>query len=191
MIVGTRADGALYEPSIITGVSVGSTTGSVSLFALSSAALSSATLSGTVTSQNSATPAAGTVTDVELSVLETVSSITYTIPLAPTSTQDAATLTLETAAPGGSLTCPANTYCANYSMNVSSGSANVGAWTSRGTVLNGNITPATYKIDGAAFIPSAGGILDCSPSEVTTTALILSAGGTSVSVPTIGFTMCQ
>ena len=74
VIVGTRADSAIYEPSIVTGVSVGSTTGNVNLFALSSAALSASTLNGTVTSQNSSM--AGTVADVDVSVLETVNSVT-------------------------------------------------------------------------------------------------------------------
>jgi hypothetical protein len=189
VIVGTRADGALYEPSIITGVSVGSTTGEVNLYAISSAAHSSAILGGKVTSQNSSH--AGTVTDVELSVLETLDGLTYTIPLAPSSTQNAATLTVETAAPDSTLTCPMNTYCADYSMAVSAGSANVGAWTTGGTRFTPNAAPATYKIDGMAFVPSSGGVLDCSPSEVATPALALTAGGIGVSVPTIGFTMCQ
>src|SRR5947207_63761 len=114
VIVGTRSDGALYEPSIITGVSVGSTTGSVALFALASATLSSSTLKGTVTSQTAAM--AGTVADIELSVLETANSVTYTIPLAPTSIQNAATLSVETAPSGGTITCSNGTDCANYSM---------------------------------------------------------------------------
>jgi hypothetical protein len=189
VIVGTRADGALFEPSIITGVSVGSTTGDVNLYAISSAVHSSAKLSGKVTSQNGSN--AGTVTDVELSVLETLHGSTYTIPLSPTSSQNAATLTVETAAPDSILTCPMNTYCADYTMQVAAGSANVGAWTSGGTVLKANVTLATYKIDGIAFVPSSGGVLDCSPSEVTTPAFTLTAGGVTVPVATIGFTMCQ
>jgi hypothetical protein len=189
VIVGTRADGALFEPSIITGVSVGTTTGDVNLYAISSAVHSSAKLSGKVTSQNGSN--AGTVTDVELSVLETLHGSTYTIPLSPTSSQNAATLTLETAAPDSILTCPMNTYCADYTMEVAAGSANVGAWTSGGTVLKGNVTLATYKIDGVAFVPSSGGVLDCSPSEVTTPAFTLTAGGVTVPVATIGFTMCR
>jgi hypothetical protein len=189
VIVGTRADGALYEPSIITGVSVGSTTGEVDLYAISSAAHSSATLAGKVTSQNNSN--AGSVTDVELSVLATLHGSTYTIPLAPSTTQNAATLTVETAPPDSTLTCPMNTYCADYSMAVSAGSANVGAWTTGGTKLTPNTTLATYKIDGMASVPSSGGVLDCSPSEMTTPAFTLAAGGVDVSVPTIGFTMCQ
>jgi len=189
VIIGTRADGAIYEPSIITGVSVGSTTGSVNLFALASAALSSSTLNGTVTSQNSSM--AGTVADVEISVLETVNSVTYVIPLPPTTTQNAATLALETAAPGGTLTCPVGTYCANYSLSVSSGAANAGAWSSTGTTITANVTLATYQIDGLAFVPSSGGLPDCSPSELTTAAFTLPAGGATVTVDPLAFAACQ
>jgi len=189
VIVGTRADGALYEPSIITGVSVGSTTGPVNLYALASAALSSATLNGTVTSQNSNN--AGTVVDVEVSVLETINAVTYTIPLAPTSTQSAATLSLETAPSSGTATCPTGTDCADYSLGVSAGSANVGAWSSGGTVLSPNVTLATYQIDGAAEVPSSGGLADCTPAEQTTPAFTLSAGGITVPVATLVFTSCQ
>lgn len=189
VIVGTRSDGAIYEPTIITGVSVGSTTGSVNLFALSSAALSSSTLNGTVTSQNSSN--AGTVADSDLSVLETLNSVTYTIPLAPTSTQDSATLAVETAAPGSGLTCPNGTDCANYTLAVSSGAANVGAWSSSGTTITANITLATYKIDALAFVPSSGGVADCSPSEQTTAAFTMTAGGSTVAVDALAFTACQ
>ena len=189
VIVGTRSDGAIYEPSIITGVSVGSTTGTVDLFALASASLSSSTLNGTVTSQNSSNM--GTIADVDLSVLETLGSVVYTIPLAPTSTQNSATLSLETSAPGGGLTCPNNTDCADYSLAVSSGTANVGAWSSSGTTLTANVTLATYKIEGQASVPSSGGLADCSPSELATNAFTLAAGGSAVTVDPLAFTACQ
>ena len=189
VIVGTRSDGAIYEPSIVTGVSVGSTTGTVNLFALASAALSSSTLNGTVTSQNSSNM--GTVADVELSLLETLGSVTYTIPLAPTSTQNSATLSLETAAPDGALTCPSNTDCADYSLAVSSGAANVGAWSSSGTTLTANVTLATYKIEGQASVPSSGGLADCSPSGQSTSPFTLTAGASTVAVDTLAFTACQ
>ena len=189
VIVGTRTDGAIYEPSIVTGISVGSTTGSVSLFALTSATLSSSALKGTVTSQTAAM--AGTVADVEVSLLETANSVTYTIPLAPTSTQNAATVSVETAPSGGTVTCPKGTDCADYSIVVSSAAANVGPWSSIGTPLTPNVTLATYKIDGVAFVPSSGGLADCSPSELTTPAFTLSAGGITASVDTLSFTACQ
>jgi hypothetical protein len=189
VIVGTRADGAIYEPSIISGVSVGSTTGNVSLFALSSAALSASTLNGTITSQNSSMM--GTVADVDLSVLETLNSVTYTIPLAPTSTQNSATLAVETASSSGALICPAGTDCATYSLSVSSGAANVGAWSSSGTTITANVSLATYKMDGLAFVPSSGGVPDCSPSEQTTAAFTLTVGGSTVAVDPLTFKACQ
>src|SRR5205814_3930691 len=117
-----------------------------------------------------------TVADIELSVLETANSVTYTIPLAPTSIQNAATLSVETAPSGGTITCSNGTDCANYSMVVSSGAANVGAWSSSGTSLSPNVTLATYKMDGVAFVPSSGGLADCMPPEQTTPAFTLSAG---------------
>jgi len=189
VIVGTRSDGAIYEPSIVTGVSVGSTTGTVNLFGMASASLSVSTLNGIVTSQNSSN--AGTVADVELSVLETVNSQTYTVPLSPTSTQNSATISVETAAPSGTLTCPTGTDCANYSLAVSSGAANVGAWSSSGTTLTANITLATYEMDGLALVPSSGGLPDCTPSEQTTAAFTLTAGGGTVAVDPLAFTTCQ
>ena len=189
VVVGTRTDGAIYEPSIITGVAVGSTAGTIDLFALASAALSASTLNGTVASQTASN--AGTVADIELSVLETLNSVAYTIPLAPTSTQNSATLALETAIPGGMLTCPMNTDCANYSLAVSSAAANIGAWSASGTVLNGNVTLATYRIEGQASVPSSGGLSDCSPSELATNPFTLSAGGAIVSVDLLAFTACQ
>jgi hypothetical protein len=189
VIVGTRGDGAIYEPSIITGVSVGSTTGSVNLYALASAALSAATLTGTVTSQNSSS--AGSAADIELSLLETVNAVTYTIPLAPTSTQDSATLSFETAPSSGTLTCPAGTDCADYALEVSAAAANVGAWSAGGTSLTPNTTLAAYQIDAAAVVPSSGGLADCSPADLTTPAMILTAGGSTLAAPTLAFSMCQ
>jgi len=189
VIVGTRSDGSIYEPSIITGVSVGATTGTVDLFAPASAALSFATLAGTVTSQSSAS--AGTLADIELSLLQTVNSATYTVPIPPTSTQSAATLSLETGPSNSSLTCPANTDCAAYSFVAPAGSANVGAWSAAGTALTANNTLAAYKLDALAFVQSSGGTPDCSPSELTSAALPVSAGGATLTFSTFAFTGCQ
>jgi hypothetical protein len=189
VIVGTRSDGSIYEPSIITGVSVGSTTGTVDLFAPASAALSFATLAGTVTSQNASS--AATIADVDLSVLETVSAVPYTIPLPPTAKQNSVTLSLETGASTTALVCPAGTDCAAYSITTPAGSANVGAWSASGTALTANNTLATYKLDALAFVQSSGGTADCSPPELASSLLLVSAGGATVNVPTLAFTGCQ
>jgi uncharacterized lipoprotein YajG len=188
VIVGTRSDGTLYQPSIVTGVATGDTTGNVKLYPPSVAATSSAALAGIVTSQNSSM--AGTAADVQLSGLETVNSVTYTIPLPPTSTQSAATLAVETAA---SASCTAGTDCINYTLQLASGGPYIGAWSSGGATLTQSAPLATYTVDGMAFVPSSGGTADCTPSELQSTppSVIAGAGPFSLTVSTLGFTQCQ
>jgi hypothetical protein len=184
VIVGTRSDGVQYAPAIVTGVSVGSTVGSVSLSLPSVAAASTLTLSGTVTSQNSSN--AGTVADVSVSALESVNSTMYTIPLPPTQTQSAATLSVETAASSSSLTCAAGTDCADYSMVVPSASVYIGAWSSGGVTLAASGTAGTYVVDGIAFVPGSGGTLNCNPSEVQSVTYSATA-----KVQALAFVQCQ
>jgi hypothetical protein len=76
-------------------------------------------------------------------------------------------------------------------MAVSSGAANVGAWSSSGTTLAPNVTLANYKIEGQASVPSSGGLADCSPPGQATNPFTLTAGGTTVAVDTLAFTACQ
>lgn len=190
VIVGERSDGTFYQPSIVTGVSVGSTLGNVSLWAPTAAAGSAVTFNGMVTSQNSSS--AGTVADVGLSVLETTGTNTYTIPLTPTSTQTSATATVETAASSTALTCPTATDCANYSLQVPFGPPYVGAWASSSISLTVAGASANYTVDGVAYVPSSGGTPDCNPSEVKSSAFTLAVGdSTSQSVATMAFTQCQ
>src|SRR5215469_219858 len=61
VIVGVRSDGVAYQPTIVTSVSNGQTTGNVNLYAANVGTQGAATLNGMVTSQNSAN--AGTVAD--------------------------------------------------------------------------------------------------------------------------------
>ena len=190
VVVGTRSDGVLYQPSIVTGVSVGSTAGNVKLYLPAATATSMASLTGTVTSQN--ITMTGTEADIQLSALETVNSNTYTIPLPPTSSQSSATLALETAAASGTLNCPLGTDCANYSLTVPSGGVYAGAWASGGVSLTASATWASYAVDGNAFVPGSGGTSDCSPSEMTSQATTLTAAGPfTVPVKTLAFLQCQ
>lgn len=190
VIVGTRKDGVLYQPSIVTGVAVGSTTGNVNLYLPASTTNSAATLSGTVTSQNSSM--AGTVTDVDLSALETVGTSTYTIPLPPSSTQSSASLSVETAAPTSTTTCPTGTDCVNYTLTLPSGGVYLGAWSSSGISLTASAALASYVVDGNAFVPSSGGTLDCNPTEIKSQAVTLAAAGPfTATVSTLGFVQCQ
>ena len=190
VVVGTRSDGVLYAPTIITGVTTGSTTGTVNLYLPATTATSSAAVSGLVTSTTSAS--AATITDVQLSVLEMIGSATYTIPLPPTTTQSSATLALETAASTSTLTCPSGTDCAAYALSIASSGPYAGAWSSSGATLTQSSALATFMIDGIATVPSSGGTANCSPSELQSASSVLSGVGPfTVTVPTLTFTACQ
>ena len=190
VIVGTRSDGVLYAPSIITGVATGDTTGTVNLYLPATTATSAATLSGIVTSTTSAN--AATVADVELSALEMVGTTTYTIPLSPTSTQSSAVLAVETAASTSTLTCPTGTDCAAYTLSIASDGPYAGAWSSSGATLTQSAALATYVVDGIATVPSSGGTADCTPSELQSASIALTGVGPfTVAVPNIAFTACQ
>jgi Tfp pilus assembly protein PilX len=206
VVVGADSSGDLYQPSIVTGVSVGSTTGNIKLYLPTTATTptltnSSAVLSGEVTSQNGAGTPAGTVADVQLSALETVNSVVYTIPLPPTSKQSSATLSVETAAAVSPATCPpgvgtpaGTTDCVNYSLTVPSGAAYWGAWSASGTTLNAPPTTAllaNYSVDGIA---SLSGAPDCSVSEIknpTATTALSSTVPYAMTALNLNFQGCQ
>lgn len=192
VVVGTTAGGSFYQPSIVTGVTVGSTTGTIKL--VLPAATPNASVAGTVTAQNASN--AGAVVDVQLSALETVNSTTYTIPLPPTSTQTSESLNVETAAAVAPATCPAGnpsgtTDCVNYTMNLPSGAVNIGAWASSGVTLTVTTNFASYAVDGVATVPGSGGTADCSPSEVTTTPTTLTSTTLNVTGVNLAFKSCQ
>lgn len=185
VVVGVTGNGVVYQPSIVTGVANGQTTGNVNLYLSTAGGLGSATLAGTVTSQSTAN--AGTVADVQLSALETVGTATFTIPLIPTALQSSATLTVETVAQNS---CPKGTNCTDYSMVVPAGGAYVGAYASSGPTLAVSAPLASYVVDGIAFVPSSGGVLNCTPSEQKTQAYALT-NQFSISVGALAFTQCQ
>jgi hypothetical protein len=152
VVEGTRtSDGALFIPSIVTGVAVGDTTGNVKLFPPTlTAANSVANLNGLVTSQNSSS--APTSIDVTLSALATVNSAVYTIPQLPAASPfySVAQIVTTVAGPVGNppAACPAGTDCINYSLPVPSSGAYIGAWSSSGVSLTQPAPLASYAVDG-------------------------------------------
>ena len=193
VIAGSRtSDGALYSPTIVTGVSVGSTTGNINLNPPTLAAASSvANLTGLVTSQNNATPAAATSIDVSLSALETVNSVTYTIPQQPTTTPFYATTQVVTTVVGPvgtpPVACPASTNCINYSLPVPSGGAFSGAWSAGGVTLTQSAPLASYAVDG--ITTNACTTLDLNSNPPI--ALTGTGPFTSVAItPNLAFTGC-
>ena len=57
------------------------------------------------------------------------------------------------------------------------------------TLTQSTLAPA-YTIDGIAFVPSSGGVADCSPNELKSTA-VTPVAGTTTPVSTLAFTGCQ
>ncbi len=191
VIVGSGSpDGALYMPTIITGVMTGSTTGSVPLNPppASQSKLSSANLNGQITSAGSSAAVSAVIS---LSVLETVNSKVYTIPQQPaTSPYFNSTQMITTAASTAAVSCPPGTDCASYTLPVASGSAYIGAWSSSGT------TPAPASTTTSLASYAVGGqSTTCTTTDITTSpAIALSGSGpfTNVSVTqTMAFTGCQ
>lgn len=152
VVVGMDSTGVLSAPSIITGVNTGSTTGTITLNApaASIATVSSANLTGLVTTAGTSGGIAETVT---LSALETVNGITYTIPQQPSTAPFFGTTQNVTTAASGTVTCPSGTFCAAYSLPVTSSGAYYGAWSASGTTLQpvSTTTPlASYFADGSS-----------------------------------------
>jgi Domain of unknown function (DUF4382) len=194
VVTGADATGILYAPSIETGVSIGSTAGTVVLNTSASdtsAALSTATVSGQVTSVNSSM--AGTVIDAELSVLETIHSVDYTIPMPMTATQTGGASMTVTTAPNTTQNpaCnPTSSDCADYSIQVPALGAYVGVWSSSGvTLTQPNLLPI-YSIDGMATVSGSTSTTDCTPSEVIASAGTL-AGAPPIGTANLAFTGCQ
>jgi hypothetical protein len=187
VIVGESSTGVAYGPSVITGVSTGSTVATVKLYPQPSAGIAPVTLKGSVATQVTTTPAVGTAADVELSVLQQVAStLTVTVPLLPNATQSTATLAFHTAS-GGS--CASGIDCYAYSIQMPAAAAYVGVWSSGGTTLSVSAIEPSYTVDAFAFVPSSGGTPDCTPSEQKATG-VLPVAGTTVNVPTLAFTTC-
>jgi hypothetical protein len=154
VVSGLRSsDGALYTPSIVTGVAVGDTTGNINLNPPTLAAASSfANLNGLVTSASNASPAAPISIDVTLTALETVNSTVYTIPQQPAAMPfyGVSQVVTTVAGPVGTppAACPSGTDCINYSLPVPSGGAFIGAWSSGGATLSQPAPLASYAVDG-------------------------------------------
>ena len=194
VVSGVRnSDGALYTPSIVTGVAVGDTTGNINLNPPALAAASSfANLNGLVTSASNASPAAPISIDVTLTALETVNSVVYTIPQQPAATPFYAVSQVLTTGTGPvgtpPVACPSGTDCINYSLPLPSGGAYIGAWSSGGATLSQPAPLASYTVDGITT-------RICSSTDANSNPPIALTGSgpfTAVAItPNLQFTGCQ
>lgn len=185
VIVAETNSGLAYAPVVVSGVSPGDTVSTVQL--QTSTAVSAATLNGTVSSQGTS---AATSVDVQLSFLEQVANnLNVTIPLLPNATQSSAMLALTTA---GSGSCPAGSDCATYNAVMPATAAYVGAYAAGGIALaQAGTSTLAYTADAIAFVPSSGGTLDCSPSEVKSPTPVVPVPGAIVPMGTLAFSGCQ
>jgi len=185
-------------------VKVGSTTGTIKLNM--PASNGNAALTTLVTSSDVSMPAKAISVDATLSLLEKLGSATYTIPLSPypsTTQLGGGALTVATAASTATLTCPANTDCAQPEMDAPAGAAYLYAYGTSGPTLTatGNALFATYTVEAQAF-QTGTDTRDCSvaaPADLQTDPVMLSAAatyplsvtGTGTTSKPLAFTSCQ
>ena len=193
------ANGVTYNATIVFNVPSGTSLGDIGLVPESGASTAPATLKGVASSQDGGGVA--TAADVSLSALQAAtpsggSGRKVTIP-----TFGESTLNVATAASTAELTCPANTKCGAFTLNVPASNPRVGTFSSGSVTYAALPDPAAvinYLVNGVASIPgSEVKGTNCSPSSVTvnkladgTTALTVTAGATGTT-QTIAFTGCQ
>jgi hypothetical protein len=184
VIVAVNGTATAYVPNITTGVQPGNTLGTVTLSAVTGTNTSLASITGTVATTNASN--AATPADVAVSTLEQISGAGtfYTIPLAAASSATASLTTVAT------MSCPANTDCATYTLQVPSVTPVIGTFSAGGTNYSGGTAIASYVVDALAFVTQSGGVPDCSPSEQKTIPYSVTAGG-STAAQTLTFTGCQ
>jgi hypothetical protein len=183
VIAAINGAGTVYAATVITGVQSGNSLGHVPL----TTAGAPASITGQITTT---TGSAATAADLQLSALQPITENSSTVMITtPLAQQSAATATLTTATDAS---CPANTDCASYTLAVPASNPSVGAFSS-----SGNQTPAppasgavNYTVDAVAFVPGSGSTLDCSPSDLQTSPLAVTAGN-SFTAATLAFTSCQ
>lgn len=181
--VAINGSGVAYAATVATGVSAGAALGNIPLIATSGGTTGPVTITGKVTTT---TGSAATAADIQLAALQTITGGTMvTVPLAA---QSSATATLTTASDAS---CPANTDCVSYTIQVPGVNPNVGTFSSGGTTYTQDtVSPVTYMLDALAFVVSSGGTADCSPPEQKTTGITVTPGG-NVAAPDLVFTGCQ
>ncbi len=199
LVITGSANGVIYAPSIVTGISMGSTAGKVTLNAAASGSTSASTL-GTITGQvtSNATSTSAQAVDVYLSILETVKGVDYTIPLpsvAATSTtqaQVAGNSMMVTTAATANMTnpaCPNNSDCYDYTLFTQGLGAYIGAWSSGGvTMTQPNPIPTTILDGNATAVGTTSET--CDPSEQFASA-VLAGSPLAVGNVNLAFSGCS
>ena len=193
VVTGSSSTGILFAPSIVTGVNIGSTVGTVALNAsatATTAALSTATITGQVTSVS--TGSTGVAIDAYLSALETINKVDYTILLPPIGTQTGGSNMLVTTVntPQTPACNPATAFCINYTLLTQASGAYIGTWSSSGATLTQPNPVPVYLVDGNATGTGSTTTPDCTPAEQISHAVTL-AGSPLAGTANLAFTGCS
>lgn len=177
--------GVAYAATIATGVQPGTALGDVPMVAQTGANTGPASINGQVTTATAAN--AATSADVSVSALQQLSlggsNVMVTIPALGASS---ATPTITTAA---GTSCPANTNCASYTLQLPAAPPNIGTFNNGAWNYAQSSVAVSYTIDALAFLKGTN-TPNCSPSEQKTTSAIAVTAGTPASAPTLSFTGC-
>ncbi len=179
--VAVSGSGVSYAATITTEVAPGDALGNIPMNAVMGVNTSEGSIIGLVTTAGAGGP---TTADIVLSALQTVSNIQVTIPAASLS----ATVVLTTV--GGS-SCPTDTDCVNYTLELPGVNPTVGVFSPNGTnYAMGAVGPAQYVVQGYAFVPGSAGLADCSPTVLSTSPQTVTPGNIT-NAPALNFTGCQ
>jgi hypothetical protein len=200
-IVGAAVDanGVTYNATIVFNVPPGTNLGEIGLVPEEGASTAPATLEGVVSTQDGSGTA--TAADVSLSALQAATPSGGSERLVTIPTFGESTLNVVTETDPGGLTCPTNTKCAAFTLNVPASNPRVGTFSGGSVTFDALPDPTAdilYRVNGVASVPgSEEKGTNCSPSSVTvdnledgTTPLTVTAGNTSTA-ETIAFTGCQ
>jgi hypothetical protein len=183
--IATNDLNVAYGATIATGVPAGTNLGNIPVYPQVGSNQAPAGISGQITTTGTS---GGVSVDISVSVLQSTSTagntLVFTLPqVAPL----APTLSIATAA---NASCPVNTNCANYTLAVPVANPYIGSFAATGTTYVLGTGNAPYTLDALAYVPSSGNISDCTPSEVKTDTINVSAGTTS-NVPALNFAACR
>jgi hypothetical protein len=191
VVAAISGAGVTYNATITFHVPTGTALGNILLTPETGTSTAPAEIDGEVSTE--ATVGTATGSDIGLSAFQEATpsggtATLVTIPLLPSSTENAATDAL--------LTCATGTKCASYSLYVPASNPVVGTFTTSGTIYAGPVVgDVLYRVNARAFVPGSGGTVNCSPPSLTTDKDNLAnplkaTAGTPVTAQALAFTGC-
>jgi len=180
-----NASGAGFAATVTLGIQPGNNLGQVPMIAVPGSPNTPAFLSGTVNTSNGfGQPISA---DLSVSALQAISSGGVTAVTIPALNLPSSTSTI---ASQSGASCPPNTDCSTYSLEVPPTNPNVGTFNPSGTTYTQGGGAVTYNVETRAFVPLSGGAPDCSPSSQSFGPVTVSPGVSTVVPPQV-FGACQ